>query len=70
MTDREFLIWLHERLVHQHKESKYVDYMHFLRDIIAATPKGRRSRGPVVTMNSMDVLDEIASRYATEDTAL
>lgn len=65
MTDREFLIWLHQRLVHQHKESKYVDYMHFLRDIIYATPKDRRSRGEVVTMHSDAVLDEIESPVAS-----
>lgn len=59
MTDRELLIWLHQRLVLVHKESKYVDYMHFLRDIIYTTPKDRRSRGNVVTMHSSIVQDEI-----------
>lgn len=59
MTDREFLIWLHERLVHVHKEKKFVDYMHFLRDIIYTTPRDRRSRGNVVTMHSNIILDEI-----------
>jgi hypothetical protein len=59
MTDRDFLIWLHQRLVKVHGESKYVDYMHFLRDIIYATPKDRRSRGGFVTMHSSVVLDEI-----------
>ena len=62
MTDREYLIWLHQRLVKVHNESNYVDYMHFLRDIIYATPKDRRSRGDVVTMHSNTVLDEINER--------
>ena len=37
MPDREFLMWLHERLEHVHKESPCVDYMHKLRAIIKAT---------------------------------
>jgi hypothetical protein len=37
MNDQEFLIWLHERLEHQHGENRYVDYMHKLRAIILAT---------------------------------
>jgi hypothetical protein len=44
-TDREMLIWFHQRLVKQHKESHLFDYMHRLRWIIAATPPGRTSRG-------------------------
>lgn len=59
MTDREFLIWLHQRLVRVHGESKFVDYMHFLRDIINTTPPDKRSKGEVVTMDSSKVLDEI-----------
>jgi len=34
MTDQEFLIWIHERLEHQHGENPHVDYMHKLRAII------------------------------------
>ena len=37
MSDREFLMWLHERLEHIHKESPCVGYMHKLRAIIKAT---------------------------------
>jgi hypothetical protein len=36
-TDREILIWFHERLVHKHGESELYDYMHRLRSIIRAT---------------------------------
>ena len=59
MTDREYLIWLHQRLVEVHNERPMVDYMHYLRDIIYETPKDRDSRGHVVTMRSTEVLDEI-----------
>ena len=38
MTDREFLMWIHERLVHEHKEREMVDYMHRLRVIIMNLP--------------------------------
>ena len=38
MNDRAFLIWLHQRLVKQHRENECVDYMHKLRAIIIATP--------------------------------
>lgn len=43
MNDREFLIWIHQRLVKVHGESELVDYMHRLRKIIEATPPDRRS---------------------------
>ena len=59
MDDREFLIWLHQRLVKVHKENTHVDYMHYLRDVIYGMPKGKDSRGAVVTMHSNTVLDEI-----------
>ena len=41
MNDREFLMWIHERLEHVHKESSSVDYMHKLRAVIKATPPGQ-----------------------------
>ena len=34
MRDKEFLIWLHERLEHKHGENPCLDYMHKLRTII------------------------------------
>ncbi len=34
MKDRDFLIWLHERLVQVHEENSHKDYMHKLRVII------------------------------------
>lgn len=44
-TDREVLMWLHERFVHVHKESRYVDYIRRLRWIIAAQSPTKQSRG-------------------------
>ena len=41
MTDREFLMWLHERLVSVHGEDACFDYMYKLRAIIKATPADR-----------------------------
>ena len=38
MRDREFLIWMHERLEHVHKEPPLFDYMHKLRAIIVDYP--------------------------------
>ncbi len=37
MKDRDFLIWLHERLSKVHGERDMADYMHKLRAIIKAT---------------------------------
>ncbi len=37
MKDKNFLIWLHERLVKIHKENPHVTYMHKLRAIINTT---------------------------------
>ena len=34
MKDRDFLIWIHKRLVHIHNEDESVDYMHRLRQVI------------------------------------
>lgn len=39
MKDRDFLCWLHERLVVVHREDECLDYMHKLRAIIKATLK-------------------------------
>lgn len=47
-TDREVLLWFHQRLVHQHGESPIVDYMHRLRWIIQATSPRKTSRGQKV----------------------
>ncbi len=38
MSDKEFLIWMHNRLTEVHNESPLFDYMHKLRAIIKCTP--------------------------------
>ena len=55
-TDREILIWFHDRLVHVHKEDELVDYMHRLRCIIRGTPKNKTTRKGIA--NSMGALRE------------
>ena len=37
MQDRDFLIWIHERLEHVHNENPLMDYIHKLRAIISIT---------------------------------
>jgi len=39
MKDRDFLKWIHARLVDVHGENECFDYMHKLRSIITATDK-------------------------------
>jgi hypothetical protein len=41
MTDREFLLWLRDRLVYRYHESPNVDFVHKLNAIIQATPIDR-----------------------------
>ena len=55
MKDREFLIWLHERLSLVHGESELFDYMHKLRAIIKSTPTDRYSPN-MGTSNSLEEL--------------
>jgi len=43
LSDREFLMWIHERLEHVHGDSGLLDYMHKLRAIIAATSAEQNS---------------------------
>lgn len=38
MNDKQFLTWIHERLVHVHNENNCMDYMWKLRAIIQAVP--------------------------------
>jgi hypothetical protein len=57
MKDREFLMWMHERLEKVHGERPLVDYMHKLRAIIKATPADKET--PKTTCcNSLDELRE------------
>ncbi len=53
-TDREVLIWFHDRLVYVHKEKELLHYMHRLRHIIRGTPKNKITREGCA--NGMDEL--------------
>lgn len=44
LNDREFLMWIHERLENVHGDSNIADYMHQLRAIIMATSPGYRTK--------------------------
>jgi hypothetical protein len=57
-TDREILIWLHERLEHVHGEHHLLDYMHRLRHIIAATPRYAMNSTAGGAMNDMPALQK------------
>ena len=62
MKDKEFLKWLHQRLVLVHDENPMVDYLHKLRSIIEATPKDQHT--PNVTMgNSIEEINERLQGY-------
>jgi hypothetical protein len=63
MKDREFLIWLHERLQYVHKESPLNDYMHKLRTIIRATPKDQDTPN----INSYNSLKELKKALELAD---
>jgi hypothetical protein len=56
MTDREFLWWIHERLVNVHGEKEMLDYMHHLRAIVADMPKKRETPNVARTDTSADAL--------------
>jgi len=47
MKDRDFLIWIHERLEHVHNEQPLTDYMHKLRSVIKTIPKEQNTVGSI-----------------------
>lgn len=55
MKDREFLIWLHERLEHVHKEHHLLDYMHKFRAVISAIPENQETNS-YLGKNSLEEL--------------
>ena len=61
-TDREVLLWFHDRLIHKYKESELYDYMHRLRHIIAATPRNAVHRTQGGPLNGMDDLQRYLKR--------
>jgi hypothetical protein len=65
MKDIEFLVWIHERLVHVHGEQPFFDYMHKLRGIIAATPPERRTPHVDDTNNMQELIENLEKRFET-----
>jgi hypothetical protein len=55
MPDRDFLIWIHERLEHVHGENPMSDYMHKLRAVIKGIDKKQLSPN-VASSNSLQEL--------------
>lgn len=43
MTDKEFLVWVHDRMAYVHGENVNVDYMHKLRAIINVIPEKQKT---------------------------
>lgn len=43
MSDKEFLWWIHERLVNVYGERELLDYMHHLRAIIVDMPSTKKT---------------------------
>ena len=56
MKDKQYLIWLHERIVNVYKESELVDFLRKLRSIIAATPDEQETQNNGWNTNSLDEL--------------
>ena len=63
MKDRDFLIWIHERLEHVHGENPHYGFMHRLRCIIRATPDNQHTPN----MNSKNSLEEMLESITTLD---
>ena len=55
MTDQQFLMWIHDRLVYVHKESELMDYMHKLRGVIADMDPAKT--GPNIARMDTDAND-------------
>ena len=51
MNDKEFLLWIHQRLNQVHGENKNADYMWKLRAIIANTPENQITPNVMVSLN-------------------
>lgn len=67
MKDREFLAWIHQRLVHTHNENELCDYMHKLRCIIASIPPEQSTPNDGRGGNSFDDLWELLKGRSGEE---
>jgi dUTP pyrophosphatase len=72
MEDKEFLLWIHNRLVKVHGENENFDYMIRLRSMIKATPQsiGKKMKQiEIKILNRKLTSDEYAVKYATKGSA-
>ena len=61
MLDRDFLIWLHERLERVHGENHMNDYMHKLRAVIKGTDKKQLSPNVANSNSLQEIVDGLDS---------
>lgn len=63
MLDREYLIWIHERLEYVYHENPLSDYMHKLRGIILRIPKNQESQPSCNSLEQLKEKLEIVDEY-------
>lgn len=54
MNDKEFLMWIHQRLNQVHGENKNSDYMWKLRAIIANTPEDKVTPNLMISLSVLE----------------
>ena len=59
MIDRDYLIWLHERMEHVYKEDRCLDFMRKLRCIISEYPAGKNTPNDTRGLDSMEMLKDL-----------
>lgn len=67
MSDKEFLMWIHQRLNQVHGENKNVDYMWKLRAIIANTPEDKVTPNLMVNLTLTDEGTSITRKESDSD---
>lgn len=67
MSDKEFLMWIHQRLNQVHGENKNVDYMWKLRAIIANTPEDKVTPNLMVNLTLTDEGTSITRKESVSD---
>ena len=54
MSDRDFLIWLFNRLVHVHGENPRIDYMLRLQAILRCLPETRKTVNVILPSGNLE----------------
>jgi len=63
MNDKEFLLWIHQRLSQVHGENKNADYMWKLRAIIANTPDDKVTPNLMINLNMLEDGISLSKRH-------